>query len=73
MSNSPRLEDAIALLRIARDAFHIDENMTLSKARISLNDLCGEPEKQEPSTQRSLSVFMLCNQSFETVLNIGKG
>lgn len=67
-ANALRLSDERALLRIARDRDHIDEDTgRLSKARITFGDLCGQPVTREPTKERSLSTYMLCNQDIEAV------
>lgn len=67
-SEAPRLVDAQALLRIARDADHIDTGTgRLSSNRISLQHLCGEPIAGKPGKRHSFSTFMLCNQTAEAI------
>lgn len=69
----PSLRNEYALLRIARDRHHIDESTGgLSKARINLNDLCGDPVTNTPSKQRSFSTFMLCNQCIDALMETAR-
>ncbi|MCS6879458.1 MAG: hypothetical protein N2038_13570 [Geminicoccaceae bacterium] len=68
-----RLEDAGALLRIARDHRHIDRNSEhLSPGFITLGDLRGEQISGNSDKRRSVSVFMLCNQSLEDIVKIAR-
>lgn len=72
-SDAPRLADAGALLRIARDREHVDRKTgQLSTARVTLADLCGQPVTKEPSKRRSFSTYMLCNQPADSVREIGR-
>lgn len=67
----PSLNSARALLRIARDIHHIDSRTgQLSRSRVLLQDLRGEPVTGNPGKCRSFSTYMLCNQTPEVVLNI---
>ncbi len=71
--DAPRLADAGALLRIARDRHHVDSRTgLLSTARVTFGDLCGEPVTKEPSKQRSFSTYMLCNQPAEVIREIAR-
>jgi hypothetical protein len=66
----PRLADAGALLRVARDARHIDKTTnSLSNGGLSLSDLCGKPDSHD-GTPRSMSALMLCNQSPTVVAEV---
>lgn len=69
---APALSKERALLRVARDEDHVKQGAnTLSEARISLDDLNGKPGRG-PSRRRSMSMFMLCSQSSEVILEIAR-
>jgi hypothetical protein len=70
-NEAPVLAEAWALLRVARDSDHIDAPTgQLSKSRISLGHLCGEPVPGKLGKRHSFSTWMLCNQTRDVARNI---